>query len=214
VDFLTKKRRWNKGELPKYFIEDDHKPIVNKAVFDEVQDRKRLNSYDNPSLYAFSNKIICGDCYGKFGRKINGSYRSNKKYRQAVWRCNRKYDYSEKCKTTLIHEEAIAYLFNQAVQRILRNQPELLTLCQGVLAKSIRSNKQNATKSDRLSAIDNFLVEFKERSPDRIIFDDTVWRVIIDRAIVTDEKIIELLFINGIRCALPISSRQSRRTTS
>ena len=37
VDFLTKKKKVNEGEIPQYYVEGDHEPIIDPAVFDRVQ---------------------------------------------------------------------------------------------------------------------------------------------------------------------------------
>ena len=36
VDFLTKKHKKNEGEIPQYYVEDNHTPIVSKEVFEMV----------------------------------------------------------------------------------------------------------------------------------------------------------------------------------
>ena len=55
--------------------------------------------------------------------------------------------------------------------------------------------------------IDDYLVEIGECSPHRIIFDDRAWRIVVDRAIVTDQKIIEIHFINGNISIFPIPNK-------
>ena len=37
VDFLTKKRKTNEGEIPQYYVTDNHEPIIDKKTFDLVQ---------------------------------------------------------------------------------------------------------------------------------------------------------------------------------
>lgn len=37
VDYLTKKRKVNEGEIPQYYVEGDHEAIIDPAVFNEVQ---------------------------------------------------------------------------------------------------------------------------------------------------------------------------------
>lgn len=98
-DFITKKSHKNNGELPQYYIEKAHKPIVSKEVFDEVQHRLNHPTIDNASHNTFANQLFCGDCGSMYGRKINGSYSNNKKYRYPVWKCNCKYAHVEKCQT-------------------------------------------------------------------------------------------------------------------
>lgn len=64
VDFLQKKLKKNEGELPQYYVEKDHEPIISPWLFDYVQ--KKLNArfeigntrYSGVTL--FSSKLICG----------------------------------------------------------------------------------------------------------------------------------------------------------
>ena len=37
VDFLTKKRKVNEGEVPQYYVEHSHEPIITPEEFDKVQ---------------------------------------------------------------------------------------------------------------------------------------------------------------------------------
>ena len=67
VDYLTKEKRTNRGELPQYYIEGDHEGIVSRFVFDYIQEKyaERSNSmsdnnfkkYHGTRLY--ESKIIC-----------------------------------------------------------------------------------------------------------------------------------------------------------
>ena len=40
-DFLSKKARKNRGELPKYFVKHGHEPIIDPAVWEEIQSLKQ-----------------------------------------------------------------------------------------------------------------------------------------------------------------------------
>ena len=65
-DFLTGTRKKNEGQLPQYFIENNHEPIVSKKVFYLVQaERQRRKEYHekyrNMGLL-FSTRIVCGCC--------------------------------------------------------------------------------------------------------------------------------------------------------
>lgn len=203
-DFLTKKRCLNNGELPKYYIESDHEPIVSKAVFDEAQRRMGKSMRDNPSLYPFSNKIYCGDCGGRYGRKIQGSYRENKKYRTPVWKCDRRYDVPTRCKTPVLHVEIIIRTFHKAVKDLWLEHPEYQELCRDAIRSSVRADRIKGKKSERLVQIDAFLDSFDGHSPDSIAFDDSSFRVMVERAIVTNDCILTFLFINGCISAFPV----------
>jgi hypothetical protein len=38
VDFLTKKTKANHGEVPQYYVENDHEAIISPQVFDLAQE--------------------------------------------------------------------------------------------------------------------------------------------------------------------------------
>ena len=71
----------NKGQLPRYYITDNHPAIIDRETFDKVQ-KKIQDSYDfNPAAHrivkpsCFSAKIICGRCGAHFVKgvcKTNG----------------------------------------------------------------------------------------------------------------------------------------------
>jgi len=64
----------NKGELPMYYVEDTHEPIIDKETFDYVQAeiarRAELGPFANKSLNitCFTSKIKCGECGSSFVR--------------------------------------------------------------------------------------------------------------------------------------------------
>ena len=87
VDFLTKKRKVNEGEVPQYYVEHSHEPIITPEEFDKVQTelarRKQISrQYSGKSI--FSSRIVCGDCGSYFGSKV---WNSTSKYRRVIWQC-------------------------------------------------------------------------------------------------------------------------------
>ena len=100
VDFLSKKRADNNGEVPQYYVEDSHPAIIDKEMWEAVQlemERRRnfalkygiqkleYATTDNP----FAGRVICGSCGRVFGRK--GWNSTSEKLRRIVWQCNGKY---------------------------------------------------------------------------------------------------------------------------
>lgn len=94
VDFLTKKRVVNKGHAARYFVEENHEPIIPKGIFDQVQNEKKRrakmkgykkeNSHRYTSKYPFSGKLFCGKCHNIFKRR---TWNSNNASRKVVWQC-------------------------------------------------------------------------------------------------------------------------------
>lgn len=79
VDFLTKQRAKNNGELPKYFVECNHPPILSEKIFYYVQEEKLRRNFvkrqaaGHPSQYPITAKLICSGCGNHFA-KIAQSY--------------------------------------------------------------------------------------------------------------------------------------------
>ncbi|WP_265859830.1 recombinase family protein [Clostridium botulinum] len=126
VDFLTKKKKINEGEVPQYYVENSHPAIISAEVFDLAQaefEKRRKDRGLRRSSSCFSGKIICGECGSFYGNK---TWHSNSKYRKVVWRCNHKYDNNEKCKTPHIYEDKLKDLFIKAFNEMIENKDEIL----------------------------------------------------------------------------------------
>lgn len=129
VDFLTKKKKVNEGEVPQYYVEHSHEPIITPEEFDKVQTeferRKRISrQYSGKSI--FSSRIICGDCGSFFGSKV---WNSTSKYRRVIWQCNNKFKGEHKCKTPHLDEETIKARFVGAFNAILADKDSALENC-------------------------------------------------------------------------------------
>ena len=129
VDFLTKKKKVNEGEVPQYYVEHSHEPIITPEEFDKVQTeferRKKISRrYSGKSI--FSSRIICGDCGSFFGSKV---WNSTGKYRRVIWQCNNKFKGEHKCETTHLDEEMLKARFLVAFNAILDNKDSILDDC-------------------------------------------------------------------------------------
>ena len=129
VDFLTKKKKANTGELPKYFVENSHPAIIDPAEFEAAQaEMERRKKLGRPSACnsPLSTKILCGDCGSFYGAKV---WCSNTKYRKVIWRCNNKYKREEKCSTPHMTEEEVRHKFVTAFNSVLAWREELINNC-------------------------------------------------------------------------------------
>ena len=88
TDPILKKRKKNRGELPRYYVENTHEPIIDKETFDYVQQemarRKELGALANKSLNTtcFTGKIKCGIC----GRSYMHNRRTDRGFEE-FWDC-------------------------------------------------------------------------------------------------------------------------------
>ena len=133
VDFLTKKTKINEGEIPQYYVEDNHEAIISPDVFAMVQremtKRGRGKNYHN-SVHAFSSKIRCGHCGSWYGSKV---WHSNSQYRKTIWQCNHKFDGDERCDTPHLCDEDIQRLFLSAANKLLVNKDEVIANCREMM---------------------------------------------------------------------------------
>ena len=82
-DHISKKHCINKGELPKYYVQDE---IAKRA--------KKYSKVRNLNTYAFTSKIKCNLCGKNYRRKIAAS---GTKYEKPVWMCPTFNTYGKKC---------------------------------------------------------------------------------------------------------------------
>ncbi|KKC21847.1 recombinase family protein [Streptococcus dysgalactiae] len=122
TDFLTKKKKINRGELPQYYVENNHEAIVDRETFDAVQ-QVLENKGRKSSTTIFSSKLVCGDCGHFFGSKV---WHSTSKYRRVIYQCNEKYKGISKCSTPHVTEEEVIQWFISAVNQVLDNRIEVI----------------------------------------------------------------------------------------
>ncbi|MFH1513742.1 MAG: recombinase zinc beta ribbon domain-containing protein, partial [Bacillota bacterium] len=125
------------------YVENSHPAIIEPDEFDAVQheiERRKGLGRVTSSKSIFSSRLICKDCGGCFGKKVWGSYKGDKSYRQEVWQCNDKYKRrglpGKGCQTPHITEDEIKARFLVAFNQLMSNRDGLIEDCrlaQGIL---------------------------------------------------------------------------------
>ena len=126
VDFLTKKKKRNDGEIPQYYVEGNHEAIIAPAVFEAVQRelaQRGKGRNRHSGIHLFSGKIKCGQCGSWYGSKV---WHSTDKYRQVIWQCNHKFDNDERCSTPHLTDDEIKAYFVSAVNKLLPEKDRLI----------------------------------------------------------------------------------------
>ena len=133
VDFLTKKQKVNEGEVPQYFIEDSHPPIIDPQEFElvqaEIARRKEIGRVYS-SINIFSTKLVCSCCGGFFGSKV---WHSTSKYKRTIWQCNHKFQNGEKCSTPHLYEAEIKKRFIEVCERVAADRNDFIASCQQIV---------------------------------------------------------------------------------
>lgn len=71
-DYLKKQKTENTGQLPQYFVENDHEAIIDKADFTAVaaeRSRRSIRKGEKGQLSALTGKIHCPYCGKNYRRK-------------------------------------------------------------------------------------------------------------------------------------------------
>ena len=121
TDYLTKKMKKNEGEIPQYYVQGSHPPIVGAELFDCVQSElKRRKEIGNiASTSCFSGRIVCGHCGNIYGSKV---WHSTSKYRRVIWQCNSKFKGDDKCSTPHLYEKDIQRVFLEFVNGLITDR--------------------------------------------------------------------------------------------
>ncbi len=122
TDYLTKKKKVNEGEIPQYYVENNHTAIIDPAVHEQVQREIERRNGAYSGVRIFSGKIRCAECGSWFGSKV---WHSNDKYRRVIWQCNHKFD-GKRCATPHLSEDQIKTAFLTAVNEVLNGRKKAI----------------------------------------------------------------------------------------
>ena len=121
VDFMTKKKKKNEGELPMYYVENDHQAIIPKRIHDYVQ--RKMNNDVTIRISHLGDKIICAKCGEYFGRfKIHPDWYGGR----WAWRCRNKYSKSNKCVMRHLYDDNAHQAINVVAFEVLSARKDLI----------------------------------------------------------------------------------------
>ncbi|RKD25204.1 Site-specific DNA recombinase [Caminicella sporogenes DSM 14501] len=167
LDYLTHKRKRNDGESPKYLVKNHHEPIISKEEFDRVQEimADRAAKYGNvpekrdkyQNRYAFSGKIICGNCTGVFKRR---TWNSKSPSRQIVWQCSTYIKEGKNaCSMKAVDDMTLKAVFIRAFNRFYKDKEKFLSSFMKNVEKGLED--KNAEKFKVEKEIKNITEEIK-----------------------------------------------------
>lgn len=130
TDFLTKQVRQNTGEIPQYYVKDNHEPIIDPDTFDQVQ-YELVTRYANRGTgkhHLFSGRIKCCECGAWYGRKTWHST-TNPKH---VWHCNNKHQGGQTCTSPTLTEPVIKDCYQAALNQLISTHTDVTHLVQAI----------------------------------------------------------------------------------
>ena len=150
TDCISKKVKKNTGELPQYYIKDNHPAIIPRDIYQRVQEEMARRTSKRKILqksgkteqgkysakYALSERLVCGECGSPYKRCTwarNG-------VKRIVWRCVSRLEFGKKyCHNSPSVEEdklhtAILTVLNRVVEASNGLQEELAEMLRMVCA--------------------------------------------------------------------------------
>ncbi|MBP3805883.1 MAG: recombinase family protein [Oribacterium sp.] len=206
-DYLTHKCVKNSGEKPQYFVEDDHDPIVPKAVFYQVQGEKKRRSglAKDPSKLRFGNRLalngrlICGKC----GRTLKRYVKTDEELTD--WRCRqralvKKTDFHEnvesRCDCRIVREVEVQRAVVMAFNELPRRREELVVAQERMITGEIgRIDALLKTIDEQQDSLEERLEVLAEAVPEdeEAINTTVVDEVGSERAVTGDMNEVEFL---------------------
>ena len=170
ADCISKKVMKNNGELPQYYVENNHPAIISREVFAHVQaelarraSKRRVAEKTNTERgkysgkYALSELLVCGEC-GTAYRRVTWSRNGVKRI---VWRCiNRLENGKRYCETSpTLDEPKLHAAILHAMNTVLDVREEILTDLEESLSVTTSRRKSDSdfdrhTAETRLAEIE------------------------------------------------------------
>ena len=152
ADFLTKRQKKNKGEVPSYYVSGGHEAIIEPGLFDHVQevrkgrnDGTRLFSGMNP----WTSKLICGKCGNYFRIKTRHGH--------ACWECRDSYKKEGACKGAFIYEEARRVLVNELMTEVLERRPDVVKKMKEIVGRVVTDTERREEIKRALSGMEQLV---------------------------------------------------------
>ena len=144
ADHITKRSQINDGKLNKYFVADNHEPIVERDLYDKVQHIIAEKESKNPHIksydYMFKNMVFCEICGQNYIRK---KAHGNTIYERYVWKC-KTYAYNGKkcCDSKQIPDEVLTRFADEFDKEISK-----IIICKDNIVRFIFSDGSEETRS-------------------------------------------------------------------
>ena len=158
TDTLPIRQVKNRGQKPKYAVEDDHPGIISREDFQRVQGliaarKERFYRGSTPSGSAFTGHIFCGYCGCICRKKVTRGI--------VHWVCNRRNDGKSQCPVPQIPEAALTAATLRLHNKLALHAAELLQ----PLLDQLRDIRERELRSNqRLSDIDKEIANISRQN--------------------------------------------------
>ncbi|MCR4798011.1 MAG: recombinase family protein [Lachnospiraceae bacterium] len=188
ADFLTHRTEKNSGQLPRYYLRDDHPPIIERPTWNAVQvelarrsdfrkehDIAELGSNITPE---FTGHIFCGKCGCRMVR-----YHADQKYPHR-WQCKNR-SAKRHCRLPFISEQDLKNSFVAAWNEIVRTSANHLAYWDSLMGGDSSLLKLRAEQMKMLTSAGCIQTEVAELT-----------RMVLEKMIVFEDHSVEVTFLD------------------
>lgn len=197
VDCISKKKKRNNSERAKYYVENNHPAIIDRATFGKVQEeiarrsglrkvkqvgtKTELGKYS--SKYALTELLVCSEC-GTPYRRCTWTSCGNKRI---VWRCISRLDYEKKrCHDSpTMGEEELHRAIMRAIQTVAMQNSKLLQTLKNYIAMTVKCNDSEDKELEIKVRLAEINEEF-QKAMSMVSVDD-------DNNVIIEQKLTELI---------------------
>lgn len=204
-------RHKNDGHLDQYYVPNHHEAIVSHEDFDaaatlieqranEKGIQRGSNKYQQ--RYAFSGKIICGECGDTFRRRIHSS--TYEKY--PAWVCNTHLADTSKCSMLYLRDDDIKLAFATMINKLI--------YCHKLVLKPYLESLQVNTSDEALLRIQQLETLLEQNAEQRETLHKLMAQGYIDQILFTQENNALLTQANEFRSDIEAMNRSMTGDTT
>jgi len=169
LDLFNRQQVKNEGQLPKYYVENAHPAIIDRATFQRVQEEmarrsslrktssKAKTEQGKHSKYVLSGLLVCGECGSPY-RRVTYMPGGQKRF---VWRCINRLEHGKRiCQHAPTLEEGdVQAAVTAAMNELFRQQTARQALAECIAAALAGTDNGDLT----LPAVESRLRALQER---------------------------------------------------
>lgn len=204
-------RHRNDGQLDQYYVTDHHEAIISHEDFDaaaalieqRANEKGILRGSDKyQQRYAFSGKIICGECGDTFRRRIHSS--TYGKY--PAWVCNTHLADTSKCSMLYLRDDDIKLAFATMMNKLI--------YCHKLVLKPYLESLQANTSDEAFLRIQQLEILLEQNAEQRETLHKLMAQGYIDQILFTQENNALLTQANDFRSDIEALNRSVTDDTS
>ncbi|MDR6938526.1 recombinase family protein [Arcanobacterium hippocoleae] len=118
VDFLTKTKKINEGEVPQYYVTGSHPAIIDPETWELAQAEFNARGIGRRER-VFTGKIFCTHCGRTYGSK---TWHSTDAYKTVIWQCNHKCRSPHPAQMPILRDKQLEHIFLTALATLLKRR--------------------------------------------------------------------------------------------